>query len=186
MRENEKELLNLAKSKDTGAVEQVLAKYKHLVVAIARKYFLIGGDKEDLIQEGMIGLFKAVNTFDVDKSDNFSGYAVMLIEREIISAIRTANTGNQQALNERIFIDNDDELGDSACPESDFINEESTLELTNEIKDKLSGFEKVVVDYYLKGYTYIDIATITGKTAKSIDNALSRIKKKLEYLKERL
>ena len=85
MRENEKELLNLAKSKDTGAVEQVLAKYKHLVVAIARKYFLIGGDKEDLIQEGMIGLFKAVNTFDVDKSDNFSGYAVMLIEREIIS-----------------------------------------------------------------------------------------------------
>ena len=181
MRENETKLLNLAKSKDTGAVEQILAKYKHLVVAVARKYFLIGGDKEDLIQEGMIGLYKAISVYD-----SFSGYAVMLIEREIISAIRTANTGNQQALNEGIFIDNDDELGDSACPESDFINEESTLELTNEIKDKLSGFEKVVVDYYLKGYTYIDIAKITGKTAKSIDNALSRIKKKLEYLKERL
>ena len=186
MKENEFELLGLARSKDAGAIEQVLAKYKHLVVSIARKYFLIGGDKEDLIQEGMMGLSRAINSFDESKSDNFSGYATMLIEREIISAIRSANAGNQQALNEGIFIDNDDELGDATCPESDFINEESTFELTNEIMGKLSKFEKVVVEYYLKGYTYLDIAKITEKQPKAIDNALSRIKKKLEYLKERL
>lgn len=186
MKDKEIELLSLAKAKDSVAVEQVLAKYKHLVVAIARKYFLIGGDKEDLIQEGMIGLFKAVNSFDDSKNDNFSSYATMLVEREIISAIRTANASNQQALNEGIYIDNDDELGDAACPESDFINEESHLELTNEIMSKLSKFERVVVDYFLKGYSYTDIAKITEKNPKAIDNALSRIKKKLEYLKERL
>ena len=186
MKDNEIKLLNLAKAKDAGAVEQVLVKYKHLVVSIARKYFLIGGDKEDLIQEGMIGLYKAVNSFDASKNNNFSAYAIMLIEREIISAIRSANSGNQQALSDSVFIDNDDELGDFACPETDFIDEESINELTREINAKLSKFEKVVVDYYLKGYNYIDIAKITGKTSKSVDNALSRIKKKLEFLKERL
>ena len=186
MKNNEIELLNSAKAKDAGALEQVLTKYKHVVVLIARKYFLIGGDKEDLIQEGMMGLYKAVNSFDAEKNNNFSAYANMLIEREIISAIRSANSGNQQALSESVFIDNDDELGDSACPETDFIAEESTNELTNEINTKLSKFEKTVVDYYLKGYNYIDIAKITGKKPKAVDNALSRIKNKLAYLKERL
>lgn len=186
MKEREIELLKLAKEKDDSAMEQILAEYKNLVVSIARRYFLIGGDKEDLIQEGMIGLFKAINSFDVDKNNNFKGYAYMLIEREIISAIRSANTGGQQFLSKSVLIENDDELGCSICPETEFINEESTSALTNEIFEKLSGFEKIVADYYLKGYNYQDIAKITGKSSKSIDNALSRIKKKLEYLKERL
>lgn len=186
MKENELELLKAAQEKNEEAIDQVFSQYRHLVVAISRKYFLIGGEQEDLIQEGMVGLFKAVNSFDIDKNDNFSVYATMLIEREIISAIRRANAGSQQVLSDSIFIDNDDELGDSACPESDFINEERTEALTTEIFQKLSKFEKVVADYFLKGYNYVDIAKLTNKTPKSIDNALSRIKKKLEYLKERL
>ena len=186
MKDEKLKLLKLAQNKDAGAVDTLLAEYKHLVISIARKYFLIGGDKEDLIQEGMCGLFKAIISFDSDKSDNFSGYAMMLINREIVSAIRKANTGGQQLLSKSIFVESDDELGDSVCPETEFMNAESTNDLTNEIFDKLSGLEKIVADYYLKGYNYQDIAKILGKSSKSIDNALSRIKKKLEYLKERL
>ena len=179
-------LILKAKNHDEEAMDELLQHFKPKVIAISREYFLIGAEFDDLIQEGMIGLFKAVNSFNVDKNDNFSAYATMLIEREIISAIRRANTDGQHALSESIFIDNDDELGDNACPESDFIDEERTSALTAEIFKKLSAFEKVVADYFIKGYNYVDIAKITGETPKSIDNALSRIKKKLAYLKERL
>ena len=186
MKDKELELLKMAQEKNENAVSQVLSQYKHLVVAKSRKYFLIGGEQEDLIQEGMAGLFKAIITFDIDKSDNFSAYASMLIERAIISEIRRANASGQQLFSESIFIDNDDELGDSSCPESDFINEEKSSALMTEIFEKLSKFEKVVAEYYLNGYSYVDIAEKMGKKPKSIDNALSRMKKKLEYLKERL
>ena len=187
MKDNEIELLKSAQAQDVNAFEQILMEYRHLVVAISRKYFLIGGDKEDLIQEGMIGLFKAVNSFDVTKNDNFSAYATILIEREISSCIKCFNSKKQQVLNSSIFIDDDDKFGkDNNCPESDIINEESTIELTKAIFKNLSPFETTVVDYYLKGYTYTDIAELTGKSAKSIDNALTRIKRKLEFLKEKL
>jgi len=185
LKKEELDLIKLAK-KDAYAMEKLLIDYKHLVGAASRRYFLIGADQEDLAQEGMIGLVKAVQSFEVDKNDNFSAYANMLIEREMISAIRRANCGGQQVLSDSILIDNDDELGGEDCPESDFIAEESTNELTKEIFSRLSNFEKLVVEYYLKGYTYVDIANIMKRSAKSIDNALSRIKKKLEDIKERL
>lgn len=182
----EKELFKKVRNGESCAVDDLLVMYKHLVVSIARKYYLIGGDKEDLIQEGMIGLFKAITSFDEEKNNNFVPYAIMLIEREIISAIRRANSGSQQFLSESILVDNEDELTDNAYPESDLIEEENKIELTNEIFDKLSSFEKQVVEYYLKGYNYMDISKLLGKPSKSIDNALLRIKKKLNYLKERL
>ena len=163
MKESELELLKLAQDKNSEAVDTLLFDYKHLVTSIARKYFLIGGDKEDLIQEGMIGLFKAIGSFDTSKNDNFSGYAVMLIEREIISAIRRASSGGQQMLSKSIFVENDDELGDSVCPETEFMDAESTSALTSEIFDKLSGFEKIVADYYLKGYQPFGIEMNTKK-----------------------
>jgi RNA polymerase sporulation-specific sigma factor len=186
LRNEDLELLHLARSGNNDATNELLVNHKHLVVAIARKYYLIGGDKDDLIQEGMIGLFKAISSFDEAKNNNFVGYATTLIEREIISAIRHANTHAQQVLSESVLIDNDDELPDSASPETDLISEENTIELTHEINEKLSAFERKVVEYYLKGYNYVDIAKLLNKPNKSIDNALSRIKKKLEFLKERL
>jgi RNA polymerase sporulation-specific sigma factor len=186
LKEQEIELLSLARAGDADAIDSLLAEHKHLVVAVARKYYLLGGDKEDLIQEGMIGLFKAISTFDVQKSDNFSNYAITLIEREIISAIRRANSGSQHFLSDSVLIDTEDEFTDNISPESDLISEESTTELTHEIFEHLSKFERLVVEYYLKGYNYVDISKILNKPSKSIDNALSRIKKKLNYLKERL
>ena len=186
MSKEQLEILKQAKSGDADAIDKLLAINKHYVVAVARKYYLIGGDKEDLIQEGMIGLFKAITSFDTTKNDNFEVYAITLIEREIISAIRRANSHSQAFLSESVLLDHDDEIADNASPESDLISEENTIELTNEIFSKLSNFEKQVVQLYLKGYNYIDIASKLNRESKSIDNALSRIKKKLEFLKERL
>ena len=187
MSDKELELLKNAKNGDNIAIDNILSSYKHLVMSIARKYFLIGGDKEDLIQEGMIGLFKAITCFDESKNNNFTQYSAKLIEHEIINAIRRANSNNQQVLSESVFVEDDDILsGEELSPEGVFISNENTDELNHEIAEKLSKFERVVVDCYLKGYGYMDIAEILGKPSKSIDNALSRIKKKLEYLKERL
>ncbi|MGN0960728.1 MAG: sigma-70 family RNA polymerase sigma factor [Christensenellales bacterium] len=181
------ELLRKAKTGSQEAINEIMSLRKNLVVSIARKYYLMGGDKEDLIQEGMIGLFKAITYFDESKNDNFASFAVTIIEHEIINAIRKANSGSQQFLSESILLSDDEVLSsDELTPENNFISEESTVELTNEIYDKLSKFERLVVDYYLKGYSYTDIAKLLGKPSKVIDNALTRIKKKLEYLKERL
>lgn len=186
MNKREIELLSSARLGDEVAIDSLLSIHKHLVVSISRKYYLMGGDKEDLIQEGMIGLFKAITTFDISKNDNFTAYAVKIIEREIITAIRRANTSGQQLLSESILLDNEEEITDNASPESDVISEENTIELTQEINDKLSPLERSVVQLYLKGYNYMDIAGILNKSGKSIDNALTRIKTKLSYLKERL
>lgn len=186
MSNEEIDLLKRAHCGDREAIDEILSSKKNLVVAIARKFYLMGGDKEDLIQEGMIGLFKAINSFDVSKNNNFNGYAVKVIEREIIDAIRHATSGGQQLLTDSVLLNDDMLSSEEMTPEVSFISEESTSELTYEIYDKLSKFERLVVDYYLKGYSYLDIAKMLGKSSKSIDNALSRIKKKLEYLKERL
>lgn len=186
MIKEEKILLEKGRTGDQAAINQLLTNNKNLVVSIARKYYLLGGDKEDLIQEGMIGLFKAITSFSPEKNDNFTPYAISLIEREIISAIRHANTNNNHVLTDAHFVDNEDEIHNYLSPESDYLSEESTNELINEIYKNLSPFEESVVKYFLKGYTYIDIAKILGKSSKSIDNALHRIKEKLKYLKERL
>ena len=186
MTDLDRELLSKAKSGDDEAIDKLLSIHKHLVVTISRKYFLIGGDSEDVIQEGMIGLFKAITTYDEIRGVSFRSYACKLIDREIISAIRHAMTHSQQVLSESLLVDSEESYSQGDSPESDFISEESTEELTKEIFEKLSSFERQVVEYYLKGYNYIDIAEMLGKSSKVIDNALTRIKSKLSYLKERL
>lgn len=180
------ELLKKAKNGDHFAMDKILDENKYLVNAIARKYYLFGGEKEDLIQEGMIGFFKAINSYDESKCDNFVPFAIKIIEREIIDTIRTANTKKNQILNDTILIDDNEILPSDGCPEEDIIESESFKELEDEIYKHLSTFEKSVVDLFLKGYTYQDIAVSMGKSAKSIDNALTRIKGKLKFLKERL
>ena len=186
MSDNIKELILLAKSGDNDAMNQIFNMNKHLVSTISRKYFLLGGDKEDLLQEGMIGLFKAINSFDFEKNDNFKSYAVKVVEREIISAIRKENAGKNRVLDESVLVDDIELLRGDNYPEMDIISQENYKELSAEILDHLSSFEKSVVNYFLKGYSYIDIAKVLGKSPKSIDNALTRIKGKLSYLKERL
>ena len=179
------ELLELAQSGDDVAMEALLAKYKGVVATIGRKYFLLGADKEDLLQEGMIGLFKAIRSYDETKNATFSTYASRLIEREMISAIRRANSMNSQILTGAVDIDSSTVALESS-PEADYLDQENVAALMQEINKHLSGLEKIVVTEYLKGYNYIDIARTLGKEPKSIDNALTRIKKKLKYLKDRL
>ena len=182
----ETKLFEDAKRGDSTAIDELLGINKHLVATISRKYFLMGGDSEDVIQEGMIGLFKAITTYDSSKGTTFVGYAGRLIEREIISAIRHENSLRQHILHESVLLDTEEDFAEGESPEDDYIDEESITELTHEINDKLSNFEREVVEYYLKGYNYIDIAKILNKPSKAIDNALTRIKNKLSYLKERL
>ncbi len=177
------ELLTSAKNGDENAINQILSENKQLVVAIARKYYLLGGDRDDLIQEGMIGFFRAITSFDAGKNTSFKNYAIRLIERSIISAIRHANNcNNQLSSNSLPLFDSDDCIGDD-CPENQILGEERYRELQNKIKTLLSDFEQTVTELYLKGYTYVDIANKLDKTPKSIDNALTRIKNKLKILK---
>lgn len=186
MSEEIKDLIVLAKSGNNVAIDEILKKYKHLVLAISRKYYLLGGDREDLVQDGMIGLFKAINTFDIGKSDNFKNYAMRIVEREMISAIRRENANKNRILDESVLLDDVELLHGDNYPEIDIITKESYKELSDEILSVLSSLERKVVTLYLKGYQYLDIAKKLNKTPKSIDNALTRIKSKLKYLKERL
>jgi len=180
------ELLKKAKSGDQFAVNEILSENKRLISTIARKYYLIGGDIDDLVQEGMIGLYKAINTFDFGKNDKFLPFAITIIEREIISTIRKNNSHKNTPLSESMFVEDNDILPAEGCPEEEVIGFETLKELNEEINRNLSSFERMVVKYYLKGYSYLDIAKLLGKESKSVDNALSRIKRKLEFLKERL
>ena len=125
--------------------------------------FLIGGETDDLIQEGMIGLFKAVQSYQPDKDASFRTFAGMCIDRQLYSAIQNSNRQKHMPLNSYIII----------------IDQESTRSLEQEIHRALSSMENRVLEYYLKGYGYIQIAKIMGKTPKSIDNALQRIRGKI-------
>lgn len=180
------ELIYKAKSDDVESESILMDKYKSMVLSIARKYYLIGGDNEDLEQEGWVGFFEAVRSFDETKNGSFKAYSGLIVERQIISAIRRANANKNQVLSSSVFIDDDDVLPSEFTPELDVISEENYNELSQEIQKNLSDYEKQVVGYYLDGYTYIDIARMMRKDPKSIDNALFRIKNKLKYLKERL
>lgn len=180
------ELIRSAKQGNSKSTDELLMKYKHLVTAKARKYFLMGGDQEDIIQEGMIGLFSAINSYDFDKCDSFEAYASVIIERAIISAIKSANTLTHKILSDSVFVSSDEIIKDNYDLEKDLITSETVSELTAEIYKNLSPLESKVTKLYLMGYNYKDIANILKKSPKSIDNALTRIKEKLKYLKERL
>jgi len=193
---NELDLLNKAKV-DKNALETALIHYKPLVVNVAKKYFMIGGDNEDLVQEGMIGLLGAINSFDSNKNDNFPVYAKTLIERKIINAIKVANSKKHSFLNEGLPLDNqgdiisEEEQGlkipvnyNKNSPDKKLINLEDIKTLLKDMTKSLSDFEKKVLNLYIFGYTYKEIAKEFDKSPKSIDNAINRIKNKLQFLKK--
>lgn len=184
MIEDEK-LLERVKGGDNEAQEILLSKYKPLVSAIANKYYLVGADKEDLIQEGWIGLFKAINTYDKDKNNNFVKFASTVIMREIVSAIRRENTNKNQALDSSVLID-DDILPSVDNPEKDILSAEIIQKINEDIDKLLSAKERIVVKYFVQGYSYMDIAKMLDIKPKSVDNTLTRIKNKLKHIKENL
>lgn len=192
---SENDIINLAQNKQDSAMEYLLEKYKPLVRQKTRKLFLIDGDKDDLIQEGMIGLFKAVRDYQVGKDAAFRTFADLCISRQLYSAIKKSNRLKNQPLNSYIsiysdeFNDADELAGDRtvissgsdniANPEAIVIDRESAVDMQNQMFDKLSKMEREVLKRYLDGMTYQEIAADMKKSPKSIDNALQRIKGKI-------
>lgn len=175
------------------AMEYIIDKYKPLVKSRANMYYLIGADKDDIIQEGMIGLFKAVKCYKFDQSTCFKAFADLCIRRQIITAIKTATRQKHIPLNTYISLNKPlyDEDADRTVvdlldyeavlnPEDIIIGREQLRNMEKKIVHLLSAFEMRVLRLYLLGRTYQDIAKIVNKSVKSIDNALQRVKRKLE------
>lgn len=185
-------------SGDSLAEEFILRKYKNFVRSKARSYFLIGADHEDIVQEGMIGLYKAIRDFKPDKLSSFRAFAELCVTRQIITAIKTATRQKHIPLNSYISLNKplyDEESdrtlldviieGGVSNPEDVIINREEMNMIHSKINDVLSSLEQEVLNQYLDGMSYQEIAENLGRHVKSIDNALQRVKRKLEkYLED--
>ena len=181
---NDKELLEKAKT-DKVAVEELLKKYKNIVLKIARHYFIVGGDIDDLMQEGMIGLYQAINTYDESKEASFKTFAMLCIKRRILTAIKKANAKKNQIF--LYLVDNDslvffDKPSNRENPEINYISKENFDYINEAIHKKLSKLEQKVLKLYLAGESYIEIAQKLKIEKKSVDNALARIRHKLSCI----
>ncbi|MEA2086545.1 MAG: RNA polymerase sporulation sigma factor SigH [Candidatus Caldatribacteriota bacterium] len=192
---DDEELVRLACQGDLLAEEYLINKYKKLVKIKARSYFLIGADTEDIIQEGMIGLYKAVRNYQFKKLSSFKAFAELCITRQIITAIKSATRQKHIPLNSYISLnrpiyndDSDRTLLDIVNnliindPQDLFLNSEKLNNLKARIKKILSDLERDVLESYLDAKSYQEIAVDLGRHVKSIDNALQRIKRKLELI----
>lgn len=195
----DEELVELVKEGDLDALEHLIHKYKNFVRAKARSYFLIGADREDIVQEGMIGLYKSIRDFKEDKLSSFKAFAELCITRQIITAIKTATRQKHIPLNSYVSLDkpiydeeSDRTLLDIICgtkvtdPEELIINKEEFDDIEIKMSEILSDLERQVLMLYLDGRSYQEIAVDLNRHVKSIDNALQRVKRKLErYLEIR-
>lgn len=195
----DEEIVHLSKNGDMRAQEYLINKYKNFVRAKARSYFLIGADKDDIIQEGMIGLYKAIRDFKPDKLSSFRAFAELCITRQIITAIKTATRQKHIPLNSYVSLNKPiyDEESDRTLldvlsgakvsdPEELVISREELVNIESKIGEVLSSLECEVLRSYLEGRSYQEIACDLDRHAKSIDNALQRVKRKLEkYLQTR-
>ena len=192
----DEQILDLYRNGDDNALDFLLEKYKLLASKIARSYFLVGAQSEDILQEAMIGLYSACRTFDAKAQTSFKSFATLCINRAVQSAIKTANRLKNKYLNESYTLTSqgavmlDDVVGENedVClyipsntiqPEDALLANERKVELKNIIEENLSKKEKNVLALYLTGLSYAEIADRLGETTKSVDNAISRTKKKL-------
>ena len=193
-RRSDEELLTLLRGGDQEAEWELYDRYKLLVRARARTFFLVGADHEDLVQEGMLGLYKAVCEFDSSKNASFRSFAELCITRQILTAIKTATRKKHQPLNtyvslnqpvyepgstDRTLLDILSGMGVSD-PEEMLIGRENMEAVARDIQKKLSPLEKQVLGLYIEGLSYQQIGQLLHKPPKSIDNAIQRVKKKLE------
>ncbi len=189
----DEEIVAMAKEGNDRALEYLLCKYQNFVKSKAKSYFLIGADKEDIYQEGMIGLFKAIRDFKDDKLASFKVFAELCITRQIITAVKTATRQKHIPLNTYISLNKPiyDEESDRTLldiisgikvsdPEELIIDREEMENIESKIEEVLSSLEMEVLNSYLDGKSYQEIASDLDRQAKSIDNALQRVKRKLE------
>lgn len=195
----DEDIVEKIKAGDGFAQEYIINKYKNFVRAKARSYFLIGADREDIIQEGMIGLYKAIRDYQEDKISSFRAFAELCITRQIITAIKTATRqkhiplNSYVSLNKPVFDEESERTlmdvligGKLSNPEELLIGQEDKMFIENHMGEVLSDLECKVLGLYLQGKTYYEIADIMKRHVKSIDNALQRVKRKLEkFLEEK-
>ena len=172
-------LLQTAKEGGDDALEAIFAAYKNMVRARARAYFIAGGDVDDLIQEGMIGLYKAIRDYDEMKNISFAAFASVCIERQILTAVKTQTRKKHSPLNASISLDFTENTVIENNPESIFLDKERKLFIETEIARVLSGLEKSAMVMYLNGDSYIEIAAALGIGKKAVGNALQRARKKI-------
>ena len=190
---SDEQAVALAREGDSVAVEYLLGKYKNFVRSKARSYFLIGADHEDIVQEGMIGLFKAVRDYQPERLSSFRAFAELCITRQIITAIKTATRqkhvplNSYVSLNKPIYDEESDRTlmdviveGRAQNPEELIIGRENLASFRDQVDKVLSSLEQDVLNAYLDGKSYQEIADMLGRHVKSIDNALQRVKRKLE------
>ena len=187
----DEEVISLVKTGDKYAIDFIIDKYKGLVNMKVSKYFIIGAEKEDIIQEGMIGLFKAIQSYDSDKQNSFKTFANMCIERQLITAIKSSNRQKHMPLNGYVSLNTaayDEDEDTSVLEVLDSHQTEDPLDtltkkeyykrVENAIDENLSDFEKQVLARFIKGESYVTIAEKLETPVKSIDNAIQRIRKK--------
>ena len=189
----DEDIVTLVKTGDEKALTYLLEKYKELVNIKVGRYFLIGAEREDVMQEGMIGLFKAIKSFDQEKQNSFKSFANICIERQLITAIKTSNRQKHMPLNSYLSLntaayDNNEEdsveLIDTfnsntiEDPLETVMKKEYYEQMQNNIEKSLSKFEKKVLERFIKGESYTVIAKRLDSPVKSVDNAIQRIRKK--------
>ena len=183
---HDEKLIEKARAGNASALDTLMHRYKPLVKARAKDYFLIGGDLEDLIQEGMIGLYKAVLDFDPSKNVKFSSFAALCVTRQIQTAIKAANRQKHLPLNSSLSLQSDalaetENIPDrrAANPEDLLLGLEAYRNIDAFIHAHLSPLEQVVLTYHVDGKTHMEIAELLKKNAKTVDNALQRIRRKI-------
>ena len=190
----DEELIGLLRDGGQDIMDYILEKYKGMVKAKARSMYLLGGDSEDLIQEGMIGLFKAVRDYDCGRDAGFSTFAELCVSRQMYTAVQASTRKKHMPLNTYISLYQSGTEGEQSenvqllnslapenqmSPEDRVIDRENVEALELAIETELSAFEKQVLDLYMTGMSYSQIARVLGRDEKSTDNALSRVRSKL-------
>lgn len=180
----DEELIERLRAGEREITDYLIDKYKSLVRTKARALYLAGGDHEDLIQEGMLGLFKAVRDYRSEKEAAFATFAGLCIDRQMYSAVASSQRQKHQPLNSFVSLsepvsEQELRLVDEETPEEIMISRENLQGMHERIKERLSRFEYQVLELYLKGYDYTQIAEKLGKQPKAIDNALQRIRNKV-------
>ena len=191
---SDEELLEAIKKDDTQALDFLICKYKDLVNSKVNKYFIIGAEKEDIIQEGLIGLYKAIKDYKQDKQNSFKSFANLCIERQLITAIKSSNRRKHMPLNSYLSLnmtayENEDGNNETQVmdvldtniiedPLDTITKKEYMSNVENIIDNSLSDFEKKVLNRYIQGESYVKIAEKLDTPVKSVDNAIQRIRKK--------
>lgn len=172
-----------AKNGEESAVEEIVAQYKGLIRAVANKFFLVGGDKDDLLQEGMLGLYFAILNFDRDKG-SFPSFVKLCVMRQIIDAVKRDSADKNKALANYLDISVAENLTDNRTPLTDLLEKESAEKVMQITKTQLSVSERQVVELFAEGYSYEDISEKLNKSYKAVDGALQRARRKLLSFKE--